>query len=248
MNVTESLTRFQPLRAPEDEGGGPSPDTSAEADGGAPDDTSKPSVTGAPDFSFLPEQFRKDDKPDIEGFQTYLGDLEAGHARAQERQAEIPEDGSGYEFELPTEMDFTDLDLPKDFAFEFNPKDENFAPVLAGLGNVLHKHGIPKAAAADLMGVLARYEATAYSVGKKQTEAEMAALGSNAEKRVGAVRRSLENKLAEPEAKALSSLMNSADAIRALEKLLAPRSTSLTDVPPPGKRSDLEDYYKNPSR
>ena len=206
----------------------------------------------APDYSFLPEQFLSDDGPDLNGFKEHLEGLDAAQARWNERQATIPEDAAGYEFTIP-EIDYKAMGLPEDFKLEVSAEDEDLAPLLTEMGGVLHQHGVPKEAAPALMGILAKYEATAHLRGTKAAEASMQRvaeeLGSKAEARISTVQRTLEQRLPEGQAKGLMAALSSADGVKALETLLSPRGLGGAPSTPTPRtvQDDLNDYYANPT-
>ena len=230
MKLMNKLTKYQPVWAPEDGSGTPPSDPPAPEGNdpapaaGEPAGDPAPAAPAEADYSFLPEQFRSDDGPDIDGFQAHYDELVSEHAQRQEALAGVPEDASGYEFAIPDELDFGELDLPDDFAVNLKTDDPTMAPLFEGLGGFMHKHGLPKDAAGDLMGMIAKYEATKYSQLHSAAKAEMQSLGSSAQSRIANVKRSLESKLPAELASALSQHTTTAKAVQALEKLLAPRS------------------------
>lgn len=227
--------------------------------GGDPAPATPPADTGAPaepaaaaDYSFLPEQYRSDDGPDIDGFKSHYESLEAAQARWDERQAGIPEAADGYEFALP-DIDYKELGLPDDFKLELNPEDEALGPILTELGGTLHKHGIPKDVAPELMGALAKYEALSQKKAIAQAEADraeqMQALGPKADARIADVQRTIESRLPEAQAKGLMSALYDANAVKALETLLGPRGLGGGN-PTPKPRTvddDVRDYYAKPT-
>lgn len=228
-------------------GGTPAPD------GAAPPASPGPDAGAAPDYSFLPQEYVKDGKPDIDGFKTHLTSLEATKAQVDERNGAIPENADGYEFQLP-DIDFKEMGLPDDFKVELNPDDEFTGPLLKEFGAVLHQNGIPQTAAKDFLGLLAKYEALSHLRGHKEGEAAIAAqreaLGPKAEARVADVQRLLEARLAPEEAKDLMGATLSANALKGLEKLMSSRGLGGGGTPPPPARTaadDLAAYYENPS-
>lgn len=250
-----NLTMWQdwnkrPLREAENEGSGggtPPPE------GAAPEGSPGPDDGGAPDYSFLPEAYRSDGGPDLDGFKGYLDSLEAAKAQYDERAGTIPEDPDGYEFALP-EIDFKEMGLPEEFALELNPEDEDLGPLLKEFGSVLHKNGVPKDAAKEFLGVLGKYEALSHLRGIKEAEAHMAkqreALGPKADARIAEVRRLMEARLPADEAKELMGATLSANALKGLEKLMSPRGLGSGGTPTPrakGPEADLAAYYSKPT-
>lgn len=230
--------------APEDEQGAGEPVET----GGEPVETGgeAPPEPAAPDFSFIPEDFRKDGAVDADGFKAHLEDLSAAKGRLDEMLADVPEGADGYAFEIP-EIDFEAYGLPK-MEFEIQADDPVMGPLLKDLGGVMHQYGMPKGAAKDLMGVLARYEATSYKAAADRMQEDLKTLGSKSEARVAAVQRALEAKLPAELAKGLMDSVSSAAGVKALEKLLGGSGVSQTAIPPKDPvQSDLDNYYRNPT-
>jgi len=219
----------KPVWAADDPAGNPPPDPAPNPDP-ASDPAPDPATTA--DYSFLPEQYRSDEAPDIDGFKAHYDELAAAQAQRDEAAANIPEDASGYEFALPENLDFGELNLPEDFTVNPLTDDPAMTPLFEGLGSFMHQHGLPKEAAGDLMGMIANYEATKYSQLHTAAEAEMTSLGSAAHSRIANIDRALQSRLTPDLAKALSAHTTTAKSIQALEKLLAPRSLP-TPTPTP---------------
>lgn len=203
------------------------------------------------DYSFLPEQFRPDGKADIDGFKAHYDELASFHARRGEELAEVPEDGNGYEFAIPEDIDFGDLDLPEDFSVALKTDDPAMAPLFEEFGGLLHKHNIPKGAAGEFMGLLAKYEAATFSPLFVKSKEEFASLGTAAQSRVDAVKRALDAKLPAELVPGLTAVTNTALGVKALEKLINPRAINTSDpVPKKGDpaKADLDAYYANPTK
>jgi len=237
MILKQHWTTLRPLLAPEGEGAPAGEGTPPGNPGGADPNAGDEPDTG-PDLSWLPEQFRADDKTDIDGFRAHYEEIASAQAIHQEALANVPEDASGYEFSLPDEIDYGDLDLPDDFAFELKTDDPALAPVLEELGGFMHKHNIPKDAAGDLLGVLAKYQATEYSKAYAANRAEMEALGASANTRISNISRLIDGKLPADQATAIKAATTTAAGLKALETLLRPRGPSTT--PPQPNNVDTE--------
>lgn len=233
----------QRVFAPEDEtGAGDAAPEAQPAEGGSDGD---PGPSG-PDFSFIPEDFRKDGAVDADGFKAHLEDLTAAKGRLEEMLADVPESADGYTFDVP-EIDFDALGLPK-IEYKIDPEDPVLSPLLKDLGGVMHQYGMPKSAAKDLMGVLAKYEATSFKVASDAMQQDLASLGSKSEARVAAVRRSLEAKLPADLAQGLMSAVTSAAGVKALEKLLGGSGvTTPAPAQPKTVEADLDAYYNQKS-
>lgn len=219
-----NLSRFtapRMVRAPEGEGG------SGEGGEGA----AAAAAPAAPDLSFLGDDYKTDSGYDLDKFRTNYEELVARDAINSERLADVPEDANGYEFALPEDIDFGDLELPEDFSVDLIVDDAAMAPLFEGLGGFLHKHGIPKSATGEIMGLLAKYEATKFSAFDSNRRAELAALG-NPSARQNTVMRALESKLPADLASALRPITQTAGGIKALERLLAPRSMASAQPQP----------------
>jgi hypothetical protein len=235
--------------APEDEGasGGEAPVDAGGETPAAETDTA-PADQAAPTYDWMPEQFRGDDGPDFDGFRQHYTDLAAEAAIRNEALASVPEAPDGYDLALPEDLDFGDLDLPENFAVELKTDDEAMATLFDELRGFLHESQLPKEAGQKVMGMLAKYEARQYAKAASEVDAQIKQLGPQAGERLSRVTRSLETKLSAPQATALKSALRSADAVRALETLLAPRSLGANNAPKPRPPADdLEAYYSTPT-
>lgn len=175
------------------------------------------------DYSFLPDEFRTDGANDIDGFRARFDELTSQQAQREEAQADVPEDGSGYEFAVPEGLDFGELDLPEGFSFELKTDDPAMAPVFEEFGGLLHKYNLPKAAAAEFMGAMAKYKAAEFAPLYAQSKAEMKSLGSTADSRVANIDRVLGSRLPADQAAAIRAAATTANGVKALEALLSPR-------------------------
>jgi len=214
------------LRAPEGETGSaaaPEPDQ-------APDQNAAPQE---PDFSFIPEEYRPDGKPDFTKFSTHYQEVIARDSANAERAALIPEDGD-YGFTADG-VDFGELDLPEGFGVNLATDDPAMQPLYAEMGAMLKELGVPKEAGSKVGHLIAKYEATKYSQAFAAQKAEMASLGTPAQQnaRIGDVSRKLESMLPTEQVKAVKALTTSAAGIRALEKLLQPRNLQSPPAQPP---------------
>lgn len=191
-----------------------------------------------PDFSFVPEQFRADGNLDWGGFRTHYDDVIAEKAIRDEAMADVPEDGK-YEWALPDKLDFGELELPEDFAVNLRTDDPAFAPLFEELGGIFHKHNMPKGAAGEVLGVLAKYRATEYSQAVAASNAEMQALGTAAQSRISNIGRMLDSRLPADEAAALKAATTTANGVRALERLFKPRGPITTPSQPQGMNENM---------
>lgn len=171
MNLMQKLNLPRPVWAPQDDLGTPpvEPGPGAPADPANPDPAPAdpapvdPAPTVEVDYSFLPDEFRQDGATDIEGFRAKYDDLATRVAQHEEALADVPEDASGYEFAVPDDIDYGDLELPEGFGFELKTDDPALKPVFDEFGGLLHKYNLPKDAAKDFMGALAKYRAAEYA-------------------------------------------------------------------------------------
>ena len=259
MNLMQKLNLPRPVWAPQDDTGTPpvepgAGDTPPAADPDpAPADPAPvdPAPQGEVDYSFLPDEFRQDGAIDIDGFRAKYDELATQVAQHQEALADVPEDASGYEFTVPDNIDYGDLELPEDFGFELKTDDPALKPVFDELGGVLHKHNLPKDAAKDFMGLLAKYRAAEYAPLYAQSKAEMKALGSAADSRIANIDRVLGSRLPADQADALRAAATTANGVKALEALLQPRGMKTSPpTPAPTEKSvdqELADYYNSAS-
>ncbi len=193
----------------------------------------------APDLSWIGDAYKGEKGYDLDRFRADYEQMASRDAMYAERMAEVPEAPTGYEFAIPADVDFGDLDLPEGFAVDLKADDPAMAPLFEGLGGFMHKHGIPKSATGELMGLLAKYEAAKYSGLYAAANAEMQSLGTAAQARISNVKRSLEAKLPADLATALAKATTTAAGVKALERLLAPaRSTTTQTSVPPGADVD----------
>ena len=167
----------------------------------------------------MPEEFRADGNLNAEGFKGHYEKMAAEHASLRDRMGNVPEDASGYDYSLPENIDFSDMGLPEDYAYELRPDDPAFAPFYQELGSTLHKHGIPKDAAPELLGLMARYQAPA------QAKQEKASLGPTADARISEVDRMLQARLPKDLADSLKGTITSANGVKAMERLLSRAGT-----------------------
>lgn len=253
MNLMQKLNLPRPVWAPQDDQSAapvepPAGDPPAEPDANAPPPDAPAGDPQAPDYSFLPEEFRKDGANDIDGFRARFDDLAAQAAQREEALADVPEDATGYEFAVPKDLDFGDLELPDDFGFELKTDDPALAPVFEEFGGLLHKYNLPKSAASDFMGALAKYRAAEYAPLYAQSKAEMKSLGAAADSRIANIDRVLTSRLPADQAEALRAAATTANGVKALEALLQPRGMKSPTSIPASERTvedDLNDYYKS---
>lgn len=225
MNLMQTWKNIRPMLAPADEGAPAGDPPPAQATPPAAD-------PAAPDFSWYPEQFRGDGGPDHDGFQAHFEEMAAAQAIQQEALADVPADASGYEFAVPDAIDYGDLQLPEDFAFQLKTDDPALAPVFEELGGIMHKHNLPKGAASELLGVMAKYQATEYSQAYAQSQQEYQALGPTAGARISNITRALGTRLPAEQADALKAAATTAQGVKALEALLLPRGPATTPSQP----------------
>ena len=229
----------RPVWAPQDDAGAAPVDPAAAGDpppeAGSENPPADQAAAPAPtevDYSFLPDEFRQDGANDIEGFRARFDDLTAQSAQREEAMQDVPDDGTGYEFSVPDDLDFGDLDLPEGFSFNLKTDDPAMAPVFEEFGGLLHKYNLPKSAASEFMGALAKYQAAEYAPLYAQSKAEMKTLGSGADSRVANIDRALTSRLPTDQAAALKAATTTANGVKALEALLQPRSMK-TPTPTP---------------
>lgn len=227
-------------RAPSEEIGAaakndaPGGDDTQEPQSNASSDASTPPAgdpPAAPDYSALPEQFKTDDGYDHDALKAHLEDLETFKAQTNERRGEVPESADDYELD-PGEVDFGDLELPDNFAANF-VSDETLKPLQSELQSFLHDIGAPAESGKTLMGMMMKYEAKLASDQFTATKAEWDKV-ENVESRLASLERVIKTKLPENEATALKATIKSADALRALERVLSPAGPKSTTSTPAG--------------
>lgn len=229
MNVNDRLSRL--LRAPADAGGG-SADPAAAAAATPADPAPPPSqAPAAPDHSWLPDDFVKDGAPDFTSFRAAYDELAAERARRAEAEANIPAEASGYEIAVPADLALGIEGLPANFTFALDETPET-QPIFDDLRATLHKHRLPKEAAGELLGILAKYEGTRTAAAYREAQAEWQALGPQADSRAATVERALQTRLSPDLAAALKAAVTTANGVRALEALLTPSAVPATAATP----------------
>lgn len=223
--------------APADEGTPPAEPTPA-----VPTPAEPAAEPEGPDYSWLPEQYRGEAEPDLTGFRTHYDDIMAEKAIRDEALAEVPEDGR-YEFAMPEALDFGEMQLPEDFAVDLKTDDPALAPLFDELGSVMKKHNMPKSAAGEMMGLIAKYEAAKFSKFFTEESESLKQMGAAAGNRRESVIRLLEAKLPAPLAQKVAVLTASADGIRALESLLKPRGMPSPNPTPTPAADDEQARY-----
>lgn len=254
MKLTDFLTKFPTWEAPGEPAGGPAPEPAVadESEGGAPPAASS---DAAPDFSWVPDGYKGENGDvDFDRFGTEVQELLADKARRDETAALVPEDGE-YEFALPDEIDYGELDLPAGYNVSIDTEDEAFQPLFGELGGLLKDLNAPADTAGKVMSLLAKYEAARSSKAFGATKADFEKLGGNDAMRQARLK-SIETKLKgrvpdEKHVNALMDLTYSYDGVRALETLLAPGGPgpAVPRIPAENSRdADLEAYYSQPTR
>lgn len=193
----------------------------------------EPGDTG-PDLSFIPEQFRtQDGKPDVNAFKVHYDDLAAQKAQADERKAAIPEKPDGYEFNVPA---LDDLELPEGF------NKENFSldvikddPDIPRLKATAHERGWTQEDVNAVAKLVAQREVRQMHDSAQTATEEMKKLGDNAQNRIDTLSRTVRGRLPEAQADALLNDLTSADAIRAVETVLASANRQANGAQPGGR-------------
>lgn len=195
-----------------------------------------------PDLSFIPKDYRTDDgSPDLDGFKNHYQELLAEQARRAESESLVPENGE-YDFSVPEDIDYGELDLPEGFAVELATDDEDFKPLFGELGAFLKDLGAPAEASQKVVGLLAKYKAAETAKLHQAAKAEAAKLGANdaqREARLNRVLRAMQTRLPTEQVNALAAAATSYEGVRALETLFAPRGPG-SDVPRAQAAADLE--------
>ena len=239
MNLMQKLNLHRPVWAPQDDAGAPPLDPSPAGDPPPAADPANPPTdpAAAPsptevDYSFLPDEFRQDGANDIEGFRARFDDLTAQEAQRQEALQD-------------------ELERPEGFSFNVKADDPALAPVFEEFGGLLHKYNLPKQAASEFMGALAKYQAAEFAPMYAESKAQMKLLGSGADSRIANVDRALTSRLPADQAAALKAAATTANGVKALEALLQPRgmkTSSAIPTPPKTVDDELAEYYSTPTK
>lgn len=203
------------------------------------------------DLSFIPESFKgEDDAYDLDGFKTHVSDLTAFKTQADEKAAALPTEAGAYLFQLgenhqlpegfdPASMATKDEegnDVTFDPASMIDPED----PDVALLQSAMLEAGAPADLMEKLAGIMVNREIRGVQEAAKVAQEEREKLGPDAGKaRLDLVKRSLDTRMSEPEAKALFESITSAAALRAVEALIKPGTT--TPAADPNKKKSLDD-------
>ena len=139
-------------------------------------------------------------------------DLTDAHAAHEAARAGLPADAEGYDLALPE-----GFEAPEGFAMDFS--SDSRVPEIKALA---HKHGLAPDAVKDLMGIYAKAEMEAFGFASEQKNL----LGKNADTRLADLRVALNAALPAEQASALAESLASADAVKAIEKLLSGRKVN----------------------
>lgn len=234
LNTLMPAQKWMLFNQPGEEGSGgdpaPSPDP---APSGDPDPTSDPAP--AADYSFLPDDYRGEDGAyDLDKFKADYGELADFKKSQDERLAGIPEE---YDFAIPEDVDYGDLDLPEGFEIIPFTDEPAFKPLFDELGAFLKDNQISGDGAGKVMGLISKYEATKYAQGMAAMKGEIESL-TNGKERIKDLSRRIETKLPEAEADALKASLSTADGVRALEKIMGGKSFSAPNSEPSEKKTD----------
>lgn len=217
--------------------------------GGSPDPVTPaaPEPTPGPDLSFIPADFHVDGKPDVGKFTANYQELVARDAQRAEAEAAakaaIPE--GDYAFTLPDGFKFEGLDLPEGFTVDLLTEDETMKPLFADLSGFLKANNMPAAAAPQLMGMLAKYQATQFAQTVAAQKAELAKLGTpmQVEARVSTLGRVLDGRLPAEEATAVKAMLSQSPAlIKAVERMIGPSNATPNPAPPGSNLEGLSGY------
>ena len=186
---------------------------------GAPEPAATPEPAPA-DYSFIPGDYLKDGKPDIEGFTAHYQDIVARDAQSAERLAQVPE---AYDFKTTEDLKFDGLDLPEGFSVSLSD-DPAFQPLFEEMGALLKELGAPAETSGKAANLIAKYEATKYSQIHAAQKAELSSLGTPAQQqaRFAAIERSLQSKLTATQVDAIKASITTAEGVKGLEALLRP--------------------------
>lgn len=211
------------VRAPETEGA-PAAVTPEAAD---PAPTASPDPAAEPSYDWLPETYRAEGQdPD---FARFRQDYDDAQAQLSALSDGLPEDPSGYQIALPENMDFGDITPPDWFKFEMDAEN----PLVSELQGWMHQNRVAPEHGQQLVGLLAKYEAGRAAQYQAQADAEMKALGPQAQARIDRVIRGVQTRIPnEAQRQAVMNTLVSADAVRAVEVLLGggakPRAAPVT--------------------
>lgn len=160
---------------------------------------------------YLPEQFWKEGAADVEGLSSAYSELSAYKAVQDERAKLVPSEASEYAFALPE-----DFKVPEGLDFTISDDDPRKDALQAWAKDA----GITKGDFSKLLAIQAQHDAAALQSIKEKTSSEIEKLGANGATRVSGLYQTLKGSLPQAQAEALASSLTSADAVRAVEKLI----------------------------
>lgn len=198
-----------------------------------------PQEPTTPDLGWLPEEYRADGNPDIDGFKAHYEELVADKARRDEADGRIPDK---YDFSLPADLDLG-VELPDGVDIQLHTDN----PLFEDFGSFLKENSISQDVAQGLVGLLAKYQAQQYAQLHTEATKEFETLGateSARDARVSTVKRALETKLPSDQAAALMAAVSSAAGVKALETILKPRGTTPTPTPKGAELEGLTAYER----
>lgn len=184
-----------------------------------PNGTGAGGASGAERPEGLPEHFWDADKgaPKLDDLISSHRDLEGWKASVESLAAQVPEKADGYSIELPE-----GIDLGKDAngnPIKWQP-DEN-DPLLGPAREWALENRIPQAAFTKLLSVYAQGQAAAIKADQETLAKEREAMGAKADERVEAATKVLEAILPKGEAAELKAIMQFADGLSAVERLIS---------------------------
>lgn len=200
-------------------------------------------------LSFIPEAFKGEAGYDTAKFRADYDEAVAFRATEAERKAALPKEPGEYAFALPDDHRWPDgfdaalvpatkgedgKDIPFDPASLLSADDPDVPLVQA----LLHELGAPKEAMGKIASIFANREIRGLQQAVAAAAAEKKALGPDAPARIATAVRALETRLPGPQAKALADAITSADALRAVEGLIA---KSVVPVSPAATKQNLND-------
>lgn len=214
-----------------------------------------------PDLSFIPDTFKGEDgayKLDefaahVEGLSTFKADTEAARAA-------LPQNADGYSWGVAEDYAFPEGFDPSAFkqpvlgddgkakiGADGQPETRDLSPAdllsaddedLPALRELMHSHGVKPEVMTGLAGILVGRELRQMQAAGDAAAEQKKLLGPDADNRISVVTRSVEAQLPAAEAKAVLDSITSADALRAIEKLVGGKVRP--PAPAPGNKPDLE--------
>lgn len=206
---------------------------------------------GADDFdtSFIPESFKQEDGTfDTASFRTSYDEAVTFKTQADEATALLPKDADGYVFALGE-----DFKLPEGFTlpqvpnpdvdgemmdFDIKTLLDADDPDIKAAQSLLHEFGAKGELSGKLAELMVGRDLRQMQEANTTAAAERAALGPTHQARIDTLKNAVEAVATKEEATAIMDSLTSADAVRAMEKIIG--NSKKPVIPGGGNKPDMD--------